>query len=780
MIIKLLLILLFNIIYSLNNYSNLIDIVIINIILFFIEFIIINEKIIISKKHILISLIISIIILFINKVNFIYGYDSKNIEIIGNDFSIDSLYINDSKIKLNDYGIYNQNPYDIYNKLTEYYKLENINYYYFNTEKAHSIVINFEKDKQDYDVLINDEKIKINKSTVDKNSDYYKVYDNYYTYKIDNINYSNNKRIINIIISFIFINIIILSVINSINKKDVSKLFLLFSLFILEFNSYINISIIYKSILFILFYVMSRIIRKNINIELLRKNFLKEYLASLIISFQFIGTILMDNKININLIILYLLLSILIFIVIITLENLKLNYILVNKNQNSTLKTKIILFMIPLIACISYLIIYKTFILTTDGSMQLNEIKNNLITNWHPFFHTVILKIFYNINHNLNLFIIVRIIIVSLLISNISTYFIDKYVNKKMIYILVFIICINPIFSIYMISLLKDVDFIIFFIMLTFLIIKYLNNNFKVMDYFYLLISLIFIGMFRHNGIYIAVIMIIALFIIFYIKKDIRLLISMIICSFFLIFLNTFFYNYLEIKPGIKNVDIAALAHGLQAIYIENNDCKIKEIFTDYSSFELKDNYSKYNIDVLLHYNNIQLRNMDIDKLEFMNICLKNLFKYPNILIKDRLNGTNILWDIFSSDKIQTYNYQIIENEFGYSNYEKNKIKISQNKLSNIIEKIIMYESTNKFLNFIFFRSGIYLSLMIILTVSNWNKKNLFILFPTIIYILTLFISLHHQSYRYVMFIPFIFIIYLLNILANNKQNVNKCIVVRK
>ena len=68
MIIKLLLILLFNIIYSLNNYSNLIDIVIINIILFFIEFIIINEKIIISKKHILISLIISIIILFINKI----------------------------------------------------------------------------------------------------------------------------------------------------------------------------------------------------------------------------------------------------------------------------------------------------------------------------------------------------------------------------------------------------------------------------------------------------------------------------------------------------------------------------------------------------------------------------------------------------------------------------------------------------------------------------------------------------------------------------------------
>ena len=45
---------------------------------------------------------------------------------------------------------------------------------------------------------------------------------------------------------------------------------------------------------------------------------------------------------------------------------------------------------------------------------------------------------------------------------------------------------------------------------------------------------------------------------------------------------------------------------------------------------------------------------MDIDKLEFMNIYLKNLFKYPNILIKDRLNGTNILWDIVSSDKIQT------------------------------------------------------------------------------------------------------------------------------
>ena len=128
------------------------------------------------------------------------------------------------------------------------------------------------------------------------------------------------------------------------------------------------------------------------------------------------------------------------------------------------------------------------------------------------------------------------------------------------------------------------------------------------------------------------------------------------------------------------------------------------------------------------------------------------------------------MWNIVKNDEIQTFDYQIDEDQFGFSYYNEKDIELHDSALKRMITKILLFISNNKILNMIFLRSGLYLCLLLILFINFFDKKNWLILCPFIINIMTLFIALHHQSYRYVMFIPLIFIIYFLQVILNNNK----------
>lgn len=771
MIIKLILLIIFNFVYSLNNYNGILNLIIINTILFLCELPLIKTKIKFSKKKFVVSFIISVICIFICRNNLVYGYKDTSITVTNpNDIPIyiNSLYFNNTKQKLNS-DIVDDLEYDIYNKITPNYQMELYYNYNFKTDKVKKVTINFEKQNEPYSVNINGQNVNIPASIIDHSSKFYKVNDNYFSFSISNINYDNNYKLINIIISMIALMIIILSVLNQVYEKQFISIFLALSLILFEFNDLILIGFGYKIILFI-FIMLCYLLLNKLKIHP-NKFTISSLLMNLIVSFCLIGNLFLTTPMRVKLLLVFFLFIIWIsYLTNLIFEGYKYIKPKLKSNNKSKIIDKIILFLIPLIIFLAYRYIFYPFIISTDGDMQMLEIVRDNYSNWHPFFHTLLMKFSYDFFGDFSYFIIIRIIIVSIIISMIGSYFIKKGIKRIFIYLLIIFFCLNPVTGIYMVSILKDVDYIICLSLLTFLVIKYFDNDFNknILNYILLVIALILIGLFRHNGLYVSLICSLLLLIVAIRKKDKILLLTPILILLFIGCYKLYIYPKYEVSDGLRNSDIASLVHGLQAITHYDDMETETYLETIMPIEEWKDTYNRYNIDIILHYNTLPFRNVECNKFDIIKLYLKKMFKYPNILISDRLYGTDILWNVFKSDSIQIYDYQIDRNEFGVSHYSDFNITTSSNKVKEFISDCLLLISKNKILNALFFRSGLYFCLIIILIFKDYNKNKLLILFPTILNILTLFIAMHHQSYRYVMFLPIIFILLLLKSVSDD------------
>lgn len=744
----------FNILYTMNNYCQITDIVIVNILLCSIEIIMIKNKLKFTKKYILFSTLLTLMFMILNKNTIIYGYKNVNIEINSSKtFEINSIYLNDRKLKIsNDFD--EENEYYIYNKYNSNYSYIG-NEYKLNTNKSRKVKIDFEKTSENQEIIVKDSKkntLNIDKSDIDKNYTFYKSYTNYYEYKYDNVNYNNPLKILNLIFSYLTLFIIINNMLQYLSKKEFYKIYAGLILFIFEFNEIINLTGIDKFLLMILFTI---IYKNKSKVKISKKNII----GSFFITFLLIGEKIVNSGNILNNIMLYILFSLW--------NTLNIEFIVeLLKNKKSELKQiniidKILILLIPTIIFIIYYVLFFPYILSSDGSIQLYEIISNKYTNWHPLLSTLILKVHEMIFGNYNFVIPIRMLITVILIYNILTYFIKHGLNKKIAYLVLILVCFNPVFNINMVTLVKDVDFTIGLIAFTFLLLKYQNEKFRISDYILLFVSILLILIQRHNGIYIIIV---SYIILFFIKNKLKLFIGITIPFLIFISLNIILHKKLEVEAGVKNYEIQTAVHGLQAVYEKTEDKEIEKEFEEfYSGEELKKYYNKYNVDVILHFNNNPLRSLDIDKSKVLKLYLKKIMQYPFILIKDRLDGTNLMWDTFKKDYINTYNYQLL-----YTEYEKNSIisnltssnsAKSQEKISPIMTAL----SLNKVTNTIFFRTGIYIILIIIIMINFYDKKMLISIIPSIMNTITLLLTMHHQSYRYVMYIQLICIIVFLN-----------------
>lgn len=771
MIIKFLILIIFNLLYSLNNYNSIINLVIINAILFLCEAPLITKKSKLSIKQFTMVIIISMICVFICRNNLLYGYKDTLIKIKNMNnvpIRINAIYFDNIKQKLtNDTD--NNLEYDIYNKLTATYQIDLYDEYAIKSNKGKKIIINFEKQNEPYYVNINEKTILIPSSIIDHSTKFYKVNDNYFSFEYDNLN-DHPHLFSNMLLSIMFFVIIIYSIFNKIFIKKFNDIFLILSLFLFEFNNLILLEFNYKILLFI-FIVLIYILLNKMKLPY-QKLSISFFLISSIVSFCLIGNLFLIHHFTVELLLIF-------FLFIIWLSYL-LNllfygyqYLKSKLKTNNTPKhlDKILLFLVPIVLFLGYYYIFYPFIISTDGDMQMLEIVRNNYSNWHPFFHTLIMKFSYDIFGDFSVFLIIRIIIVSIIISMIGSYFIKKGVKRIFIYVLVILFCLNPVIGIYMVSILKDVDYVICLVLLTFLIIKYANGelNKNILSYILMAITLILVGLFRHNGLYVCVIFSCFLLFLAIIKRERLLFLPPILVCLFIFLYNVYIYPSYKVSDGLRNSDIVSLAHGLQAIVYNHNDIETENYLKTIMPIEeWKDTYNKYNIDILLHYNRFPFRNIECNKLDMIKLYFKKTFRYFNILLADRLYGTDILWNVFKNDSIQTYDYQISRNEFGVSHYSDFKIDEHNNKLKLFISSCLLSISKNKLLNALFLRGGIYLCFITIILYKDYHKRKLLILLPTILNIATLFIAMHHQSYRYAMFLPIIFILLLLDSISEH------------
>ena len=436
--------------------------------------------------------------------------------------------------------------------------------------------------------------------------------------------------------------------------------------------------------------------------------------------------------------------------IIIKFIDTKLQKILANNNlYNKNKKTFLLFILIIFLLWFPVFLAYYPGLFNYDVVFQLKQKILNKYNTHHPLLHTVILNFFYGLfgeNHNLGLvfYTIIQMFFLAFSFSY-ELYFIYKLnINKKFIILNIIWIAITPFFSILSISMTKDIFFTGFFIIfitnLGYICYNknYLNNlKFLVITFF----TVLGIGLFRNNGIYIVFLTSIVLFLKFFKYKKFSLMILLSLIA--ILTINGSLRYFLQAKEKSKNELFSIPYQQLARTYFLKEEIIIqedKELFEKILPTVL--NYNPYKADEVKDFGKI-LDNTN----DFIKIYLKYLIKYPNIYIEAFLHNTMGYWYIPDTTSSRIYG-QGLESRQGYimtdykEGFNVNHISLFP-KLETLYENLFSNNDYQKIpLAFLLLSPSIYFWIIVFCIFKNISTKNKnanLITFPIIILLLTLF-----------------------------------------
>ena len=521
-------------------------------------------------------------------------------------------------------------------------------------------------------------------------------------------------------------------------------------------------------------------------------------IINLLISFCVSGKVLFMNyyvmTTGINSIIWFLMVNVFVFPFIYNILYFIDNTHIINKKKKAKDGKKFAL-NVFLITFITWMIVGIAFYpgnITVDSVIQIQQATGEVAINGsHPIFSTLYIKWLLMIWNNPFVIVIANILLFSFVITRIYKYLYEENVNVKFLYIslLVFVLSVNNISMITMVW--KDIPFTISILWLTFelyKIVKEKDEYFKrIINIIFLIISLIFTYFFRQNGVFPFIVVIIYLLYLLIKSKERIRIISTVLITIVLVFVikgPVFSYYAVDDSSGYSTAGAGSFAaKGLGALIYYDADIsdEDKELISKMGSFEdLKLHYNAYSIDT---YSQMPGFNSGIDEIginKLYEAYIRNFFTNPKVIIRDKLDGSNLLWsyETPADGYIYSYDYGVdftasvgILKQFKANYYDKYVPK--RNIISKAVEIYQKQTEDYEITNMIFWRFGFVLSILFILTYYMITKsvKIIPVLYPTAISILFWLVFMNHHSYRYVWFLFInVFFITIFTMMENNKK----------
>ncbi|MDO4740561.1 MAG: hypothetical protein Q4A66_07845, partial [Eubacteriales bacterium] len=153
---------------------------------------------------------------------------------------------------------------------------------------------------------------------------------------------------------------------------------------------------------------------------------------------------------------------------------------------------------------------------------------------------------------------------------------------------------------------------------------------------------------------------------------------------------------------------------------------------------------------------------------ESFRIYFEALFRYPDIVIKDRLDGMNIMWDVTQPDDADSFNVRVFDAVFIHSEaglvkegYEDGAYYYPDNPIANFYRSLVHFavegeDERDQVSDMLLWRSGAYLIFLLVLIIY-WLKNRLGRMWwpamPLLGNIGAMVLVLYHQSFRYIYFI---------------------------
>lgn len=502
-------------------------------------------------------------------------------------------------------------------------------------------------------------------------------------------------------------------------------------------------------------------------------------IINLCISFFVSGKVLFltDSIISISIsgIFYYLLTNIFMFPFVCSLLHLFDNVNIVDKKSKTdskkfALKVFIISFVIMFIACLAF---YPGNF-TSDTVDQIAQATGEYqINNSHPALNTIIIKILMSIWNNPFVIVIGYALFLSFVLTHIYKFLYEQKVNEKFLYIslLVFLLSVNNLTMVTMAW--KDIPFTIALLWLTFesyKIVKFKDDYFKKNWNIILFVIPMTLSYFlRYNGMFPFIILILyLLFLIIKSKVRLRIITTIILCFASVWVVKGPVYDFFDVEKsdGLTGGAASFAAKGLGAlIYYDGNlseeDLETISKLADLD--DLREFYYAYNLDTY-SFQDIKFSE-GIDRLgvaKIYEMYIKQFFKNPDIIIRDRLDGSNLLWSYETPSDGFNYKYdsgiaypEWVKDIKGFERNNGNSYSPDSNIIKTGIETYQKRVNEVILLDSFFWRGGIILSILLVLLYFVFIRKIHILpaMYPTLISVLFWFALMNHQSFRYVWFL---------------------------
>lgn len=424
----------------------------------------------------------------------------------------------------------------------------------------------------------------------------------------------------------------------------------------------------------------------------------------------------------------------------------------------------ICVFGIEMLIFLFYILASYPASICVDGRTQLYQALGvEKLTDAHPAFHTMLVKLFTLNGKFLAGFPIMQALGLSGLSTAILNYFYKRNFNRKIL--LIFAVCsaASVTNGIYVTTIWKDVMYSYCLLWLTYLLFRmegeqdYILNK---LNPFKVAAVLSLVRLLRHNGV-VVLIGIAVLFAVWtFTRKKAAYLFSLLLSFLIVIGIREMVYPIWDVRPVNAASGISSLVHGIVYAGISGDiPVETGKMLADIMPLEEWEKcYSKYSANEL-YMSPVAVANQVGEKVSALGTgkivkeYLRTFFHCPYKIIEDRLYGIDIMWNIVQDNGYNwrcandTYEIGIVANDMGW--YRKNNIA------TKIVGQLYQKSSGNWVFDAIFWRAGFGVSaLMVFICYGYFSRKKQWVFYlPVLLNILSLCIAMAWQDFRYVYFV---------------------------
>lgn len=378
----------------------------------------------------------------------------------------------------------------------------------------------------------------------------------------------------------------------------------------------------------------------------------------------------------------------------------------------------------------------------------------------HPVFYTLIIRALTSIWLSPAIVAAFQVIFMAAVCSSFLVFLYKAGLPFKWLLVLDILIAIMPANGIMVVVIWKDILYCGAIVWLTLALAEILTDTYIFNRRFTLVcltLSLIGVALLRHNGAFVS--FSVSAVMIYWAIKHKQKGMVMAIASFLLVF---FTYKkvmmpyWLKVTPAPAGYQLTPPVHGIASVMVYNGELsgETKQVMEKVLTVDVwKSHYNPYSADEYM-YESTPTFVSDLSKIptsKVVSLYASTFIHNPFLIIKDRLCGTELLWNSFQGEGSSNYSYlpMIEENDLG--------LKQQDNGLKNVLMKLVNF--TGRALDPVSRRAGIFnvLFLLLFLYVIKQRLRFGLLFLPLFAANLSLLMGMTFQSFRYVYYIPLLF-----------------------